>query len=130
MVSSTAFIEKAKEKNFSGILLQIGSGKDFLGNSDVFDREDKEAEQSDFIVKSYRYKDTLKDDIKGASLVISHAGAGTIQECLELKKNVIVVVNDTLMETHQIELAEKVRDLNVISLVKRSVLNLPFLPFF
>jgi len=44
----------------------------------------------------YQYKDTLKDDMLHSSLVISHCGAGSILEVLELGKPLIVVVNDTL----------------------------------
>ena len=38
---------------------------------------------SSFAVECYKFKPTLADDIKGAALVISHAGAGTCLEVLE-----------------------------------------------
>ena len=44
----------------------------------------------------YRFKDTLKDDMNKSSLIISHCGAGSILEALEMEKPLIVVVNDTL----------------------------------
>ena len=43
--------------------------------------------------------------IKQSDLIISHAGAGILLESLKNKRNVIVCVNDTLMDNHQIELA-------------------------
>ena len=55
----------------------------------------------------YRFKDNLQDDLHRATLIISHAGAGTIMECLEMKKILIVCVNTTLMNNHQTELAEE-----------------------
>ena len=61
-------------------------------------------------VESYNFKPSLEEDISGAALVISHAGAGTCLETLEAKQPLIVVVNETLMSNHQIELAAKLAD--------------------
>jgi beta-1,4-N-acetylglucosaminyltransferase len=55
----------------------------------------------------YRLKDNISSDIQNASLVISHAGAGSCTEILRASKPLIVVVNDTLMGNHQVELAEQ-----------------------
>ena len=53
-------------------------------------------------------------DMKSADLVISHAGAGSIMESLRLKKALIVVVNQDLMDNHQIELAEAMQEANYL----------------
>ena len=59
---------------------------------------------------TYQYKPCLQRDIAGADLVISHAGAGTCIEVLEAGKPLIVIVNDDLMDNHQLELAEKLSE--------------------
>lgn len=58
----------------------------------------------------FRFKPTLKDDMTAADLVICHAGAGSITEALTLHKKVMVVVNESLMDNHQSELARAVVD--------------------
>ena len=45
--------------------------------------------------------------VQNADLIISHAGAGSILDALECKKNLIVVANQSLMDNHQLELAEQ-----------------------
>ncbi|KAG2571107.1 hypothetical protein PVAP13_7KG082016 [Panicum virgatum] len=52
----------------------------------------------------------IADYIREASLVISHAGSGSIFETLRLGKPLIVVVNEGLMDNHQSELAEELAD--------------------
>ena len=61
-------------------------------------------------LESYRYKDSILDDIRQADLIISHAGAGSCMDVLERKKPLITVVNDELMHNHQLELAEKLNE--------------------
>lgn len=53
----------------------------------------------------YRFKPSLDDDMRAASLIISHAGAGSILEGMRLGALMVVVVNDALMHNHQEELA-------------------------
>ncbi|KAF0705801.1 Aste57867_6958 [Aphanomyces stellatus] len=53
----------------------------------------------------YRFNPQYKDDIRRASLVLSHAGAGSIMDTLMEKKHLIVIPNNKLMDNHQEELA-------------------------
>ena len=58
-------------------------------------------------IESYPYKDSIAADIERADLVISHAGAGTILQTLEAQKPLLVVVNEKLMNNHQLEIAHQ-----------------------
>jgi beta-1,4-N-acetylglucosaminyltransferase len=61
-----------------------------------------------FAVESYAFKPSLGEDMRRASLVISHAGAGTLLEALGAGRTLFVVVNRQLMHDHQSELADAV----------------------
>ena len=57
-------------------------------------------------IECYDYKPTLEADMQSADLIISHAGAGTVMECVRLRKRLVVVINTLLMDNHQTELAD------------------------
>lgn len=44
---------------------------------------------------------------RGRGIIMAHAGAGTILEALDIDARVIVVANTSLMDNHQLELAEE-----------------------
>lgn len=48
--------------------------------------------------------------MRQASLIISHAGAGSVMEALTFRKPLIVCVNESLMGNHQEELAVELHD--------------------
>jgi len=56
--------------------------------------------------EAFDFKPGLAEEMAGAALVISHAGSGSIMEALALRKPLLVVVNDQLMDNHQAEVAE------------------------
>ncbi len=58
-------------------------------------------------ISCYHFKENISSDMEAASLIISHAGAGSCLEALSVAKPLIVVVNQKLMGNHQLELAEK-----------------------
>ncbi|KFQ30936.1 UDP-N-acetylglucosamine transferase subunit ALG13, partial [Merops nubicus] len=63
----------------------------------------------------FRFKDSLAEDLRRADLVISHAGAGSCLETLEEGRPLIVVINEKLMNNHQLELAKRLhRDGHVL----------------
>ncbi|KAJ1551281.1 hypothetical protein HK096_001922 [Nowakowskiella sp. JEL0078] len=53
----------------------------------------------------FRFKQNLSENIDSAGFVISHAGSGSILEALYLKKKLLIVINNSLMDNHQAELA-------------------------
>jgi len=66
-------------------------------------------------IECYDFKPSLLPDMKRADLIVSHAGAGTVMEVLQLHhqddtvtkaKRLVVVINSILMDNHQTELAE------------------------
>ena len=70
------------------------------------------------MVDWFRFKPMLADDMSDASLIISHGGnhkpnppkiniskgSGFIFKSLALRKTLVVVINETLMNNHQMEL--------------------------
>ena len=96
-----------KSQNFTNLTLQIGNGVHDDVIPSLTGKESVEFTVNDVKVKCYRYKSSIKEDMTGADLVISHAGSGSVMESLEAGKKLIVVVNEGLMDNHQLELAEK-----------------------
>lgn len=97
IVASSPFLRLVKELGFTTVRVQYGKGEfiPFLEERSV----------SGIACESYRFKPSLQDDVQSASLIISHAGAGSIMEALTAGKKIIVVINDTLMHNHQWEVA-------------------------
>lgn len=56
-------------------------------------------------ISGFCLKHNLNDDIRACDLVISHAGTGSILDALRLKKPLIAVVNTSLMDNHQQQIA-------------------------
>lgn len=66
--------------------------------------------QNSLLINLFKFKPSLNQDMMDADLIISHAGSGSMLESLDLGKKLIVVVNDSLMDNHQLELATKLHD--------------------
>nr|GEW32176.1 UDP-N-acetylglucosamine transferase subunit ALG13 homolog [Tanacetum cinerariifolium] len=67
-------------------------------------------EDGSLVVDYFTFSPSIAGYMKSASLVISHAGSGSIFETLKLAKPLIVIVNEDLMDNHQSELAEELAE--------------------
>lgn len=99
-VTSTDVLDYFNDHGYTQLTLQKGRG----------DFELETTSYKNLKIECFRYKDTIVDDIQEASLVLSHAGAGSILETLSLRKSLVVVVNEGLMDNHQHELASKMAE--------------------
>jgi len=60
---------------------------------------------------AFRLRPTLADLIAHATVVISHAGAGSVFETVRARRPLCVVVNTALADNHQVELAVAMQEL-------------------
>ncbi|XP_071482381.1 UDP-N-acetylglucosamine transferase subunit ALG13-like [Diadema antillarum] len=97
VVTSGDVVTVLKKLGYTRLCVQYGRGQ----------FEPKSFDQPDFTLEAFRYKDSIAADIRGADLIISHAGAGSCLEALEANKPLLVVINELLMGNHQIELADQ-----------------------
>ncbi|ESP01848.1 hypothetical protein LOTGIDRAFT_205122 [Lottia gigantea] len=102
-VSSSQTVEVLKKLGYTELMLQIGNGTE----PDIPDVKN-------FDIEYYQFKNSLEEDIQTASLVISHAGSGSIMDVLGAKKPLLVVINEKLMDNHQYEVAEKFADVGYL----------------
>lgn len=96
-ITSAEAAQALKARGYERLVLQVGRGS-LLPAADSCPHISLEA---------YRFKASLAEDMKQADLVISHAGAGSCLEALGAGKPLLVVVNDKLMDNHQLELAKQ-----------------------
>lgn len=79
----------------------------------------------DVVVLGFAYSNNILQIIdRYGDVVISHAGTGSILDSLRLNKKLIVVVNHTLMDNHQKQIAEKFQNLGHILATNPTVIEL------
>ncbi|KAG4300619.1 hypothetical protein PCANB_003099 [Pneumocystis canis] len=82
---------------FSKMVVQYGNSSNVFHNSERVEGLE---------IEGFSYSADIEEVFQTSDLIISHAGSGSIIEALELQKQLIVVVNNTLMDNHQVELTE------------------------
>ncbi|XP_008325117.1 UDP-N-acetylglucosamine transferase subunit ALG13 homolog [Cynoglossus semilaevis] len=96
-VTTSETVQAIKARGYERLVLQVGRGS-VLPAADSCPH---------ITLEAFRFKDSIAEDVKQADLVISHAGAGSCLEAMGAGKSLLVVVNDKLMNNHQLELAQR-----------------------
>lgn len=90
-------LEALRQMGYTKLTLQIGHGT-FIPPV---------GKHEGVTLSHFSLKPSIAEDFASADLVISHAGAGSCFEALEAGRPLVAVVNNTLMDNHQVELAEE-----------------------
>ncbi|XP_058068523.1 uncharacterized protein LOC131217600 [Magnolia sinica] len=102
VVDSQLGKEELFRKGYTDLLIQMGRG--------TYTPSKTSGEDGSLAVDYFAFSPSVADYMRSASLIISHAGSGSIFEALRLGKPLIVVVNEDLMDNHQSELAEELAE--------------------
>ena len=116
--TSLQFIEAAKELGYDQMFIQHGHlkfssdsliqhGHLKLSSDSLIQRGHLQLSSDLIKIESFDYCSNLLNYISKCDLVISHAGTGTVLECIQNKKKTIIVANSNLMDNHQLEFAER-----------------------
>jgi len=112
-VDTLAFLKALRRLGITECIVQKGrSSYVFHSLSDAFTTDAAGVQ-----VTIVDYKPFLNLDIQRASLVVSHAGAGTILEALAARTPLIVVPNPMLMANHQLVLAQRLAERGYLHLL-------------
>ncbi|KDN51789.1 hypothetical protein RSAG8_00337, partial [Rhizoctonia solani AG-8 WAC10335] len=110
---SPAVLDALHARQFRRLVFQCGNSdiKGHVQGSAMADEWNWRDEERDIDISVWRFSPELGKCFQEADLVISHAGSGTILEVLRLPKPLIVVPNETLLDNHQVELADALSEL-------------------
>ena len=121
-MDSEEMIQTLIERGYDSLTIQRGRGTNVpkhIVTSTSSERSSAPTPWRTFFkVQVVEFLPSLDAVLKEASLVISHAGAGSVFESLSLGKPTLVVVNESLMDNHQVELAETLASLGHVAWTK------------
>ncbi|KAL7885841.1 hypothetical protein AOLI_G00061360 [Acnodon oligacanthus] len=98
-MTSDEVVKALIDRGYTDVVLQVGRGS-FVPDPQCC---------PGLRLEAFRFKVSIAENIQLADLVISHAGAGSCLEALGAGKPLLVVVNDKLMDNHQLELAKQLQ---------------------
>ena len=132
-VLSSPVLESFKKQGFETIIIQCGQYEGGQVDTTAHRDDTWSLERDGLMVQMWRYKQSLSEEFEVADLVLSHAGtslhvrhssnlilhhnaigSGTILDVLRLGKPLIVVPNPSLLDNHQVELAEALEKLGYL----------------
>ncbi|KAI9497851.1 glycosyl transferase, partial [Zychaea mexicana] len=105
--TAASFLNALERLGYKTLLIQYGSSESIFKRNRNNSSNDN---NSKLTLQGYAYKPSITQDMEKASLVISHAGSGSILQALRIPKPLIVVSNSLLMDNHQQELAQAMSD--------------------
>jgi beta-1,4-N-acetylglucosaminyltransferase len=111
-IDQEEFYRFLDEKGFTKLIIQKGNGDYIPINFQNINFNNLKVEVSCLISE-------FEKVIEASEYIISHGGAGNILEALKYKKRLFVVVNDLLMDNHQVELAEALSKDNYIFYIRK-----------
>ena len=117
-IDNDSFLKMVNTLKCKRLIIQIGRGT----YSPKYLMEN--CKQIGIEVEVYNFKPNLQSDMTSSNLIISHCGAGSILEVTAIKKELIVVVNNTLQDNHQIELSDALEEgLFCYSCIPKSIIQ-------
>ncbi|KAF3058666.1 UDP-N-acetylglucosamine transferase subunit alg13 [Daldinia childiae] len=118
-VLSEAFIAKLKSLRFTHLTIQCGPDYDYFLSVEPESESDPD-DPDELLITGFPYHDDIRRYMELTSsshvnptlkrergLIITHAGSGSILEALDFDSVLIAVPNPTLMDNHQLEIAEE-----------------------
>ncbi|KAI8897497.1 glycosyl transferase [Globomyces pollinis-pini] len=126
-VGTTKFdelIDKVTRTEFIDLLIKLGFKKLLIqtGNSTI----PNIPKSKNFLIELYTFKPSILQDIQNATLILSSGGSGTILECLENHKKLLVIVNSSLQDNHQLELSRELNTQGYLMMTNMEQLNEKF----
>ena len=106
VVCQESFLHQLKLDGFTKVILQYGRG-----------RAPSKSTTSGITMEYFDFAPSLQSYMSRACVILCHAGAGSIMEALSLQKHTIVVINNDLMDNHQLELAQALQRRNHIAVI-------------
>ncbi len=88
--------------------------------------------------KYFEFVENINDYYEKASLIITHAGAGSIYNLLEKKKKIIIVPNTDRLDNHQLDISDYMNKknyaisctkLNTLQNIIENIDKIEFLPY-
>lgn len=106
-IDDSDFYKKLDELNIEKLFIQKGNG---VNIPDKY----KEIKFKNLKVEVVEYVKNLQELLSSYDVIVCHCGAGTILESVQYKKIIIGCTNDSLMDNHQKELADRLVEKNYI----------------